>query len=228
MSLTPDHSHFTAGALGEMPPSGPAGFGPALEKNPSLRAEAEAVRAAAERLRAAFRQEPAVFLTTVQRHAVLHPAAAPTRAAAVGRPRRPAWQGSVLATAGVAATLALAAWLWPAPGTGVPADPGASGIPAVAVQPVPGGRTAPRPVGPVPPVGGNPRTGELPDSVLTENSADRPGSGPMAATPPGPGIVPASSPQETGPLNEFAPPVRTGAKAPGPEESLASPAPALR
>ncbi|MES2706737.1 MAG: hypothetical protein V4726_09070 [Verrucomicrobiota bacterium] len=145
MSLQPDHPAFTAAALGEAPPEELAAFEAELAENGDWLAEAGTLRETAGRLTAALRQEMAAtsgFLTSGQRQAVFSAGEGLQGKTASGTPppsgetpvfttispatsrspraRRPTGKfparfGSVLATAGVAAAVALGIFAFSGP-----------------------------------------------------------------------------------------------------------------
>ena len=220
MSLSPDESRFTACVVGESRPDEQAAFDAALVHDAGLRGEALGIRRTALRLAAALRQESPVSLTLSQRHAVLQQGIPARR----NPSRRQAWLGPSLATAGIAAALALG--LYALPGIRVPSRGTEQGIPSVAIQQATTSKAVSMPILPPAAVGsGAPAAPGIPRAAPPESPAPPHPSEAMAAAPPVIKVVPAPPANKDGPLEDFAQPGQPRSGHAGPGGSLASPAP---
>jgi hypothetical protein len=220
MSPSSDESRFTAWVLGESPPEDQAVFEQALEQDPALRCEAGALHRTAGLLATALKQEPPVMMTTAQRHAVLEPRRAVSLTTKAGRP---AWWMPTLATAGIAAAVAIGAFVLPASPKAVTPAVSASGIPAVGIQPTSPAKPGHKPVLPPPAVAtGSGLPVAIPDASSPPSPALLPPSGTMAAVPPVLEIPAASPAAKEPPLRPPVPPVRSAPGNLAPGEALGS------
>lgn len=248
MPVSPEHSKFTACVLGEAPAADQAVFNKAVMSDASLREEALALSRTAHRLSEALRQEPLVYLTLPQRHAVLEPGstigtgAAPpsTRllqgisGAATSRLRKPArttrsWLTPTLTTGAVAAALGVGLFVLPGLGGKNPSAAGKnSGIPAVAIQPSVPGKTVqpPRPTPPPAATAAGKKTElPVPEGVSPESPARFLSSPSMAAHPPTIVVIPDEPAPAWGSSASEPAGVRHPATAPHASDGLAAPAP---
>lgn len=221
MSPSPDESRFTACVVGESLPEELAAFELALQQDPALHREAGALHRTARHLAAALKKEPALMLTMAQRQAVLEPGRG---IALTKKPARPVWWDPTLATAGIAAAVAVGAFFLPAPTKSPAPSARAPGIPAVSIQSVPASKAGHKPVLPPPSVAtGSGLPGTLPAASGLHSPAVLPRPGSMAAVPPVlevPGPVPPGDPKAT--LNPPLPPVRLAPGKLAPGEALGS------
>lgn len=233
MSPSSDKSPFIAALFGEGTPADEAHLTAALAEDPVLRREAESLRQTARRLGAALKQEPSLKLTPAQRTTVLTsaPGITPSPASVVVRKVvRPAWWGPTLATAGIAAGIAVASLIFLVPGRSTPrasaSAPEAQVIPAVGIQPAAAAPEIRKPVPPLPPglTAGPGLPGTIPNAAGPQSPVTLPPAGSMAATPPVLEVPPVPPSRPELPLKPGSP----GRSSPGklrPGEALGSGAP---
>lgn len=151
MTLQPEHPDFTSAALGEASLDELADYQAAVSGNPAFQSEADSLLHTACLLRAALQSEAVHSLSPAQRAAVFTGQTAPPsvthangnhrQSAAVSRHRggsRVAVWKPILATAGIAAAIALGIFLFPAlSGPRNASESTPAGIPGITLNPGP-------------------------------------------------------------------------------------------
>ena len=181
MAIIPDNSHFTACVAGEATPGEQASFDAALLADPGLHKEAAAIRETGCRLAEALRGETPVGLTPLQRQGVQEFPNA--RTAMVRRVSRAPWWRPTLVTAGIAAAIVLGLFALPGVDHKSPPPDRGSGIPSVAIQPGPVGKSGMPPIVLPPPILKSAPPGTMPEGTAPAGPARREPSSTMAATP---------------------------------------------
>ena len=222
MSTSPDQSRFSACVLGEATPAEQAAFDAALLKDATLREEAVTLSRTAHRLTTAFKQEAGLSLTISQRHAVMTHGSGPVVS---GKPVRPLWMTPTFATLGIAAALAFGVYVFAgAPSRTLGSKP-ETGLPSIAIHPVPDGKTGARPVLPPPLVTSGPGAVTIPAVTALESPDPASPQETMAATPPVIKVSPAPAHPERDPWKESEPASKPASGQSATGDSLASPAP---
>lgn len=158
MTISSDQPRFTACLLGQCPTTEQAAFDRALLRSASLREEALSLSRTAQRLTLALAQEPGIAMTPAQRRNVLNQGRPAAVAPAVRRPMvaakkgKPAWYGRfgqfgpTIATAGLAAALAIGVFLTMGSGSSNAGGKAPGGLNGVSILPTPSDPTLSKPV----------------------------------------------------------------------------------
>ena len=221
MSSSPDSSRFTACVIGEATPEEQSAFDAALLKDAGLREEAVTLSRTAHRLTQALKGEEPVSLTIHQRNHVIQQGA--TQPVPLRTRVRPAWFGPTMATAGIAAFLALGFYVIPDKENSTPVKTQETGIPTVAIQSGAVSTKGSRPIAPPPSVATEGRTAPMLEVRSPEKPASLQRPAAIAATPPNIRLDPAPVPPALRAAKDSSP---GGRPLPGnkrPVESLASP-----